>query len=284
MRIKKKYVLLESFFIDQTDEYTPVEKKIFKRLNNEYGDPINKEEGKKDFNQWNVAAWLIETLNIPYEQAYSLTKTYFWNYKKLFSEMEKTRKTVTIPYLFFEHYRKLMDMLINKYEDYLYSNVTINIDRDSGFEDNREVRLWSSYKGFALYIPMRWGGMDGGNHYISMNNAKERMIMVNTIFYPIDKKGIKIDGYVSDEEWENDVDPNKFMVEVKTEFGDDASKVIRELMVFDAPYPNPLTHENFQKIVLSIVDDVIEKLSKTTFKLPDNVGSINVDNLLDSQY
>ena len=32
------------------------------------------------------------------------------------------------------------------------------------------------------------------------------------------------------------------------------------------------------KIMISIVDDVVEKISKTTFKLPDNVGSINVSN------
>ena len=32
MRIKKKHVLLESFLIDDSTEFTPVEKKIFKML------------------------------------------------------------------------------------------------------------------------------------------------------------------------------------------------------------------------------------------------------------
>ena len=154
MRIKKKHVLLESLLIDVTTEFTPVEKKIFKMLNKHYGHPIKKEEGKKEFNQWDVAAWLIETLDIPYEEAYELTKTYFWNYNKLFREVSKLRKKVPISYLFFEHHRKLMEELVKNYDDSVYTNVTVNIDRDSGFEDNRTVRLWSGYGGFTLYIPL----------------------------------------------------------------------------------------------------------------------------------
>ena len=67
------------------------------------------------------------------------------------------------------------------------------------------------------------------------------------------------------------------MVAVNTEFGEDDNKVVEELMMFEVPYPKPLTRENFNKTFLSVVDDVIEKISKTTFKLPDNVGSINVN-------
>ena len=278
MRIKKKHLLLESLLIDITTEFTPVEKKIFKTLKKHYGHPINKEEGKKEFNQWDVAAWLIETLDIPYEDAYELTKTYFWNYNKLFKEVSKLRRRVPIPYLFFEHHRKLMEELVKKYDDSVYTNVTVNIDRDSGFEDNRTVRLWSGYRGFTLYIPMEVRYVDNDyNTFISSRNASDRQIMVKGNFFPMDKEGIKVDRYISDEEWENNIDENKFMVVVSTEFTDNEPKIVEELMVFEAPYPKPFTQENFDKVMISIVDDVIEKISKTTFKLPDNVGSINVN-------
>ena len=280
MRIKKKHVLLESLLIDVTDEFTPVEKKIFKMLRKHYGNPIKEEEGKKEFNQWDVAAWLIETLDIPYEEAYELTKTYFWNYNKLFKEVSKLRKKVPISYLFFEHFNKLIDNLVKNYADSIYTNVTVNIDRDSGFEDNRTLRLWTGYKGFTLYIPMEVRYVDDNNYntFISSRNASDRQIMVKGKFSPMDKEGIKVDGYISDETWENDIDENKFMVVVNTEFGDNEPKKVEELMVFEAPYPKPFTQENFDKIMISIVDDVVEKISKTTFKLPDNVGSINVSN------
>jgi len=278
MRIKKKHLLLESLLIDITTEFTPVEKKIFKTLKKHYGHPINKEEGKKEFNQWDVAAWLIETLDIPYEEAYELTKTYFWNYNKLFKEVSKLRKKIPISYLFFEHNRKLMEELVKNYDDSIYTNVTVNIDRDSGFEDNRTVRLWSGYRGFTLYIPMEVGYVGDYDYFVSSRHTSDRQIMVKGTFFPMGKEGIKVDRYISDEEWENDIDENKFMVVVNTEFTDNEPKIVEELMVFEAPYPKPFTKENFDKVIISIVDDVIEKISKTTFKLPDDVGSINVSN------
>jgi hypothetical protein len=49
-----------------------------------------------------VAAWLIEGLEIPYDMAYELTKTYFWNYNKLFSEINSLRKRIPSAELFNE--------------------------------------------------------------------------------------------------------------------------------------------------------------------------------------
>lgn len=278
MRIKKKYVLLESLYIDQSDEFTSVEKRILKKLHKQYGNPINKDDYRKSFSQWDVAAWLIETLDLPYEQAYTLTKTYYWNYNKLFNEVSKLKKEVPLSYLFFEHIRALSEPLVKKYADSVYGNITIDIDRDSGFEDNRTIKLWSGYKGFLLYIPMDVRYVDNDyNTFISSRNASDRLIMVHGKFFPMDKEGIIVDRYISDEEWENVIDKNKFMVVANTEFGEDDNKVVEELMMFEVPYPKPLTRENFNKTFLSVVDDVIEKISKTTFKLPDNVGSINVN-------
>jgi len=276
MRIKKKHVLLESLLIDVTNEFTPIEKKIFKMLRKHYGNPMEKEEGKKDFNQWHVAAWLIETLEIPYQEAHTLSKTYFWNYNKLFGEVGKLRKKVGIPFLFFEHYRNIFDEVSKSYDGNILTNVVIDFDRDSGFEDNREVHFWGRFKGFTLYIPMNNNLNDT---YLYSSETNPRLILVTAEYSPISKDGIKVDGYISDENWSTEIDENEFMVSVDVEVGGERSEKqkIDSFMVFSAPYPKELTIENFKEINESIVGDVLEKLSETVFNLHPDVESINVD-------
>ena len=286
MRIKKKHVLLESLLIDVSTEFTPVEKKIFKMLKKRYGHPIKKEEGKKEFNQWYVAAWLIETLDISYQDAYSLTKTYFWNYDKLFSEFESLRRKVSLPYLFFEHFRDLMEKFISPYEEpnNTYANVVIDFDRDSGFESNRDVMLWAGFRGFTLYIPMSTGQI--GDRYIYTSETDPRTLIVTVKFYPIDKEGIMVDGYISDDDWNTKIDENQFIVKVEVKIGSDRTEeqIINDFMVFNVPYPKQLNYENFKTIVDGVANDVIEKIGKTVFNLHPSVGSINVNNQPDSQY
>ena len=116
MIIKKKYVLLESLLIDDTNEFDATEKRIFKMLNIQYGNPMKGvEEGKKPFSQWDVAAWLIENIEIPYDMAYGLTKTYYWNYDKLFSETTSLRKTIPSAQLFKEHHQTLSKSTISNF-------------------------------------------------------------------------------------------------------------------------------------------------------------------------
>jgi hypothetical protein len=292
MRIKKKHVLLESLLIDVTTEFTPVEKRIFKMLNKHYGDPMIDEEGKKSFTQWEVGAWLIETLNISYQEAYTISKTYFWNYKKLFGETSKLRKDVGIPYLFFEHFRPLIDKVRDSYNNDIFDNVVVDFDRDSGFEDSRNVHFWAGFKGFTLYIPMTNGRIENDTIdylYIYSKQSDPRQIIVKGVYYPINNEGIKMDGHISEENWEKDVDSEKFMVSVNVTIGRDdqdlgVDKVINDFMVFNVPYPNPLTYETFKKTNESIVGDVIKKIGMTTFELHPDVGSINVNNQPDSQY
>lgn len=279
MRIKKKHVLLESLLIDVTTEFTPVEKKIFKMLNKHYGNPIKGEEGKKEFTQWEVGAWLIETLDLSFQDAYSLSKTYFWSYDKLFSDAPTLRKKVSLPYLFFEHFRDLQDKIKDSYNEEPIGNVVIDFDRDSGFESNRGIHFWSGFKGFTLYIPMDSGTI--GDTYIYSRQTDPRQIMVRGKYYPITKDKHKKDGYVSDKDWNEEIDQEEFLVSVSVEVGRSDgpySKTIEDFMEFIVPYPKPLNYSNFKKTNESIVGDVIKKLGRTTFNLHPEVGQINVNN------
>ena len=279
MRIKKKHVLLESLLIDVTTEFTPVEKKIFKMLNKHYGNPIKGEEGKKEFTQWEVGAWLIETLDLSFQDAYSLSKTYFWSYDKLFSDAPTLRKKVSLPFLFFEHFRDLQDKIKDSYNEEPIGNVVIDFDRDSGFESNRGIHFWSGFKGFTLYIPMDSGSI--GDTYIYSRQTDPRQIMVRGKYYPITKDKHKKDGYVSDKDWNEEIDQEEFLVSVSVEVGRSDgpySKTIEDFMEFIVPYPKPLNYSNFKKTNESIVGDVIKKLGKTTFNLHPEVGQINVNN------
>lgn len=287
MRIKKKHVLLESLLIDVTNEFTPVEKKIFKMLKKHYGNPIDTEEGKKEFNQWEIGAWLIETLDLSYQEAYTLSKTYFWHYDKLFGEAPTLRKKVSLSYLFHEHFRDLMDKLKESYNDQPIGNVVIDFDRDSGFESNRNIIFWSGFRGFTLYIAMEGGTIrssDGlSDTYVYGRQTDPRQIMVKAKFHPITKDKQKKDGYISDKEWAEEIDEEEFLVEVGVEVGRNDSPTspserIEDFMKFLAPYPNPLTYNNYKTLVEGIVGDVIKKLGITTFKLHPEVGSINVNN------
>lgn len=287
MRIKKKHVLLESLLIDVTNEFTPVEKKIFKMLKKHYGNPIDTEEGKKEFNQWEIGAWLIETLDLSYQEAYTLSKTYFWHYDKLFGEAPTLRKKVSLSYLFHEHFRDLMDKLKESYNDQPIGNVVIDFDRDSGFEDNRNIIFWSGFRGFTLYIAMQHGSIrssDGlSDTYVYSRQTDPRLIMVKAKFHPITKDKQKKDGYISEKEWAEEIDEEEFLVEVGVEVGRNdsptsPSEKIEDFMKFLAPYPNPLSYNNYKTLVEGIVGDVIKKLGMTTFKLHPEVGSINVNN------
>ncbi len=85
--------------------------------------------------------------------------------------------------------------------------------------------------------------------------------------------------YLRDEEWETDVDNTKFLVTVTYRIGDNESKSDKlPFMSFEVPYPDKITPQSFNDTNKKIVDDIIEKISKTTFKLPEGVDPINVNN------
>jgi len=287
MRIKKKHVLLESLLIDVTTEFDATEKRIFKMMYNHYGDPMkDDEEGKKPFNQWDVAAWLIESLEIPYDMAYELTKTYFWNYNKLFSEMSSLRKRIPSAELFNEHSRKLTSLFKDNLSNGSYGEIKINFDRDTGIEDKRNIAFWDSYHGFSLYLP--FSSRDNNGSYVYGDDRDERQLIIDVNFHTLDKEGNIVDGYIKDEDYREKVDNEKFRVVVKYTLGDitDRKGSDREvkLMGFDVPYPKPLSLKTYTEMINLILGDVIKKVESITFKLPSGLkgfGESSGDSQLD---
>jgi len=287
MRIKKKHVLLESLLIDVTNEFDATEKRIFKMMYNHYGDPMkDDEEGKKPFNQWDVAAWLIESLEIPYDMAYELTKTYFWNYNKLFSEMSSLRKRIPSAELFNEHRKKLTSLFKDNLTNDTYGEIKINFDRDTGIEDKRNIVFWDSYYGFTLYLP--FNSRDYNGRYVYGDDRDKRQLMIDVHFQTLDKEGNIVDGYIKDEDYREKIDNEKFRVVVKYTIGEISNR--REsgrevkLMEFDVPYPKPLSLKTYTEMINLILGDVIKKVESFTFKLPSDLegfGGSSEDSQLD---
>jgi hypothetical protein len=287
MRIKKKHVLLESLLIDVTTEFDATEKRIFKMLYNHYGDPMNDdEEGKKPFNQWGVAAWLIESLEIPYDMAYELTKTYFWNYNKLFSEVSSLRKRIPSAELFNEHSRKLTSLFKDSLTNDTYGEIKINFDRDTAIDDIRDINFWDGYRGFTLYLPFT--GRDNNGRYVYGDDSDERHLTIDVNFHTLDKEGNIVDGYIKDEDYREKVDNEKFRVVVKYTLGNmrdrrGSNKEVK-LMEFDVSYPKPLSLKTYTEMINLILGDVIKKVESITFKLPSDLkgfGESSGDSQLD---
>jgi len=273
MRIKKKHVLLESLLIDVTTEFDDVEKRILKILYKKYGHDVI-----RNFNQWEVAAWLIESLEIPYDQAYDITKSYYWNHDKLFKEIEPVRKTTPISDLFFSNLYFLIDEFRKKIniDNEPYTNITINIPEDSGVVDERPVHVWSIHNGIGFYLPFHSWEING--RYVTSRERDDRMLKVDLNFKPLSKvDGSPISGYIKSSEYE-DMDNNEFIVEVSYRMGEGEGKVSGKLMEFKVPYPRPFSKENFFNMIKLIIDDVLEKIESTPFNLPPDSENLNGDN------
>src|SRR6056300_1158873 len=287
MRIKKKHVLLESLLIDVTNEFDATEKRIFKMMYNHYGDPMkDDEEGKKPFNQWNVAAWLIESLEIPYDMAYELTKTYFWNYNKLFSEVSALRKRIPSAELFNEHSRKLISLFKDSLSNDSYGEIKINFDRDTAIDDIRNINFWDTYRGFTLYL--HFTSRDNNGRYVYGDDSDGRHLTIDVNFHTLDKEGNIVDGYIKGEDYREKVDNEKFRVVVKYTLGDmrdrkGSDKEVK-LMEFDVSYPKPLSLKTYTEMINLILGDVIKKVESITFKLPSDLkgfGESSGDSQLD---
>ena len=148
MRIKKKYVLLESRLIDVSSEFTPQEKRILEMLYKKYG------VSTSNFNMWNVAIELIEDFNLDYETAYSLARTFSWSARELFSEFQPIRKTMPVYNLFFENISNLIESYSKNNENNFTVRLKFNGDVGTESLENRQVSLNSGYRGFYMYIPL----------------------------------------------------------------------------------------------------------------------------------
>ena len=278
MRIKKKYVILESRLIDVTSEFSPQEKRILEMLYKKYGD------SNTNFNQWDVAAELIEDFNLDYESAYSLTKTFSWSARELFAPHQSIRKQDPIYRLFHDN----LSSLSNEFSKLNENNYEVNLhfDGDVGAEsiESRVVSLSSGFRGFYMYISLPNYHIDAPyrRHYINMEGISSRTLSVSIDLFPIDLDNNKIERlpWDFDRNGDQNVNQNEFKV-IST-----YSNVVGEIndrdkidsMSFNVPYPTPMTKESIFKTFDLIIKDVLNKLSKTNHKLPEGIEPINIDN------
>jgi hypothetical protein len=266
MRIKKKHVLLEALLVDVSHEFGTTEKRILKLLNREYGNPYG---FGNNFNQWEVGAWLIETLEIPYEMAYELTKTYYLNYDKLFSEIESIRKRISTSQLFFENLSKFRDNFKTEIGE-TYGTVNVKFKKDKIVEPEREVHLWGRFDGITLYIPLNlWEEID--RRYTTTEERGDRLILIDAIFKPFDKNGnVVTDSWISPERYEESFDDEYFSVNVSYRIGQDSENK-KDLMKIKVKYPKPLTKVTYYEMVKNIIDKIKLKINNTKFDLPIGV-------------
>jgi hypothetical protein len=278
MRIKKKYVILESRLIDVTSEFSPQEKRILEMLYKKYGD------SNINFNQWDVAAELIEDFNLDYESAYSLTKTFSWSARELFSPHKSLRKKDPIYRLFHEN----LSSLVSEFSKLNENNYEVNLhfDGDVGAEpiEDRIVSLSSGFRGFYMYISLPNYQIDTQyrRHYLTMDAMSSRTLSLSMDFFPIDLDGNKIERlpWQYDENENQNVNQNEFKVisSYSNVLGDINDREKIDLTTFNVPYPTPMTKENIFKTFDLTIKDVLNKLSEINFKLPEGIEPINITN------
>jgi hypothetical protein len=286
MRIKKKHVLIESNLLDTSSEFTPQEKRLLFVLNKQFGP-----HDYKTFNIWTSSLWLIELFEIPYDLAYEMANTYYYNGDKLFGESKTFRMVQNSTEIFFRHLGEMVTNykkeLMFKYssDDDIVGDVDIDFTEDDyGIHKievlKRDIRMWDNSYGFTLYIPLRVNdiGSYPNQRYFYGRETDPRLIMVSVKFSEI--KTPK-----EDDEYGYDGDPDKFKVNVEIRIGNDTRSGIEEngytlsdWMSFEVPTPKPLSKEKINDTLSGIYNDVMEKLKKTKFNLPSGTEPIIISN------
>jgi hypothetical protein len=274
MRVKKKYVLLESLLIDVTNEFNDNEKRILKLIHKKHKDD------KYNFSVFDVAAWLIEDFNLDYETAFELSKSYYWENSKLFSVYEPLRKKWPMAELFFSKIHDFTGNLVKSYNDDTYGQIEVHFNGDEGFNDVRDVRLWSGYNSMSLFIPFNFFHIvdDYRRIYIDMDDRDARTLRVDIQFFQLDSQGNKLEHNIwRTDDYENGkINLDEFLIEVGYRSGKSGDETPQKLMSFNAPYPKPLNVTSATQTLKNILEDVIQKIKSTTFQLPSGVEPIVV--------
>lgn len=278
MRIKKKYVVLESRLIDVTTEFTPIEKRILNMLYKKYG-------LEDDFNMYIVAAELIEDFELDYVDAYTLARTYSWNKRELFSEFQGLRKNYPLYSLFFENLSKFVDNFVfknNLNNNNLSTKISFN-GEDLGSYENRDVNVSSAYRGFYFYIPFPSFSIikDGYSRFLNSNEYGARSMNFEISITPKSVDGSTLNSTFIDVD-DKTIDANNFhvIVKYKNSLNYENDRWV-DFMSFDVPYPQKLNKEVVNNLLIIIMNDVLEKISKTKFDLPEGINPINVNSPLD---
>jgi len=263
MRIKKKHVILEANLIDMTSEFSPQEKRLLFVLNKKYG-PHN----FNTFNIWDGAAFLIELFDIPYDLAYDLSETYFYNGDKLFNEYIPIRRKQNSAEVFFRHLSNILEIVKSERttEDSDLGTIELKFKGDDygGNVVSSEIKFWVHSYSFTLYMPFPWQDIgEWPNHRrISVEERDDRMVMVSVNFEEIKSKKPPKD------KWDKNLNEDEVNVVVTIQIGDRERRKKKNLMKFKIPIPKPLSKESMVDVVNSTLNDVIEKLNNTVINLP----------------
>ena len=110
-----------------------------------------------------------------------------------------------------------------------------------------------------------------------MDERDGRLIRVDINFSQLDNDGnvIEKDIWRTEDYEKNLVNLNEYLVDVVYRVGNGEKDYI-PLMSFKVPYPKTVTLDIINKDFNSIIEDVIQKVKNTTFKLPSGVEPIVV--------
>ena len=276
MRIKKKYVLLESLLIDVSSEFSDNEKRILKLIHKKY----NKERENYNYSLYDVAAWLIEDFDLSYEDAFELSKSYFWEGRRLFSEYEPLRKKWPIAEIFFNKLGEFSGEFAKSFPNDIYGTLEVKIKDDEGFNDVRDVRIWGGFNSLSFYLNFPFYRIYDGfrSTYIGGESSDARLIRVDIDFKLLDNDGNTIDAprWRTEEYESGSINLNEFLVSVNYRIGSGSSLESKNLMEFKVPFPKPLTKQSVMDIFKKLTEDVIQKIQTTTFELPAGTEPIVV--------
>lgn len=276
MRIKKKYVLLESLLIDTSSEFSNSEKRILRLIHKKY----NEEREKYNFSIYEVAAWLIEDFELSYEVAFELSKSYFLEGSKLFSEYEPLRKKWPIAEIFFSKIGEFTNEFVKSFPNDTYGSVEVKIKDDEGFNDVRDVRIWGGYNSLSLYLNFPFYRIYDGfrSTYLGGESSDARLIRLNIEFKQLGNDGNTVNAprWRTEEYEDGSINLNEFLVSVNYRIGSGENEKLKILMELKVPFPQPLTKQSVIDIFKKITEDVIQKIQTTTFELPAGIEPIVV--------
>lgn len=264
MRIKKKDVLTEALLIDVTSEFTPLEKKIFRIFRKKYGDGGY----ASGFDRWDAAAWLIENMAYDHDQAYDLALTYWYNGNKLFDEVRSLRKKENRGYIFNRALNKFTEIFKDEKGENYIGQIPVSwedpnnlMSNGEKFISNSDAFLWTSYRGFNIYVPF--------DNMLARYGTSYEFRETTTIFGRIQYREVGKEQYDHEDE---DNDYNKFyevafILERKNIAGENET-IFEEIERKDIP--SPINKNVIYDVFVNDINKMVNLIKKRTFILPEN--------------
>lgn len=237
---RKKEILLESLVIDNTNEFTPLEKKILKKFFRLYG-------LEDHFDIYDNAALLIEEMEMDYQSAFDLAYTFFKKREILFSESSFLRSNFEKNKIFFKFLNTGMIKFEKNYDKLSIDEKTITIKIEGDEPLERVIRFWDSYTGFMLYLPL--------NYTFSNEERDQKSILIYVNFNTKDHP---------EKKWYND-DEN-FNVNINYSMGE-GNREQKNITNFDYPYPEKIDSESINKTIQNIYDIVKKEIEGFNFSM-----------------